>query len=200
MARKKQESTPKEPVKPPRDRAVDAALSMAGLMGWGHVTLADIADEAGLTLAEMHDLFEDKTDILAAYGRRLDRQALDAIGAPDPALSPRERLFDILMERFDALNGDRAAVLSILGSLCAGPQDAAIALPHLGRSMHWMLEAAGIETAGLRGALKIVGLLTVYLAALWQWRKDESADLSATMAALDRALGRAERCANSIGL
>lgn len=72
-------------------------------------------------------------------------------------------------------------------------------MPHLCRSMTWMMEAAGIETLGLRGALKVAGLTGVYLKVLKTWTEDDSPDLAKTMAALDKDLGRAESFANTLG-
>ena len=63
----------------------------------------------------------------------------------------------------------------------------------LRRSMARMLEAAGVGTGGLKGALRIKGLGAVYLDAARVWFKDEDAGLSATMARLDKSLARAER-------
>ena len=109
-------------------------------------------------------------------------------------------LFEILMERFDVLNADRPAVLSILKTVMRDPKQAVIGLPHLGRSMAWMLEAAGIETTGVRGAVRVAGLTGVYLYTVKSWMGDDSADLSKTMAALDRALSRAQQCASTFML
>lgn len=205
MAKKSAASAPKSidsklPAKPLRDRVVDAALELSAQMGWDMVTMTDIARSADANLADLAELFDDKTDILIAYGRRIDRQVLKECGEGDPSDSPRDRLFEILMARFDVINEDREAVLSILKSFMPDPKQAVISLPHLGRSMAWMLEAAGIETHGIKGAIRLAGLTAVYLNALRQWMKDDSADLSRTMAALDRGLDRAEQCANTFML
>jgi hypothetical protein len=61
------------------------------------------------------------------------------------------------------------------------------------RSGAAMLAAAGISADGLCGLARIQGLKAIHLAALRAWMKDDSADLAATMAALDRALRQAER-------
>ena len=58
--------------------------------------------------------------------------------------------------------------------------------------MSWMLEAAGIDASGLKGALKAKGLALVWLATLRAFLADDGEDLGATMAALDKALKRAE--------
>ena len=68
----------------------------------------------------------------------------------------------------------------------------------MNRSMGWMLEAAGLDAGGPSGALRAKGLGVVWLAGLRAWEKDESEDLSATMAALDRALDQADRVARML--
>lgn len=187
-------------VRTPKDRVVDAMLALAAEMPFEMVGLKDIADETEISLAELSGLFEDKMDILAAYARRLDQSVLE--GAPNIAndVSPRDLLFDLMMDRFELLNDEREAITSILQSFKFDPKDAIFSLPHLGRSMTWMLEAANVPTGGYKGAARILGLTGVYLFALRAWQKDESADLAKTMAALDHALERTERWAQSFGL
>lgn len=198
MAAKSKAKTPKvASIKPLKERAVTAALDLATRMGWDMITLADIADKAHCTLAELSELFDDKADILAAYERSVDKRVLESFPEPDLSTPERDRLFDILMERFDVLNENRDAMVSVLKSMMLDPKQLVIGLPHLGRSMAWMLEAAGIDSSGTKGALKVAGLSAVYLLALRAWSKDESADLSKTMASLDRGLNRIEQAANT---
>ena len=104
------------------------------------------------------------------------------------------------MERFDVIGDDHEAVVSILKSFRMDPKQAVISLPHLGRSMSWTLEAAGIETSGMKGAIRVAGLTGIYINVLRTWIEDDSEDLSKTMAALDRNLLRAEQFANSFML
>ncbi len=200
MAAKSTSKKAKNPPKPVKDRAVDAALALAGHMGWDMVTMTDIADKAQASLAELCDIFDEKGDILAAYGKRVDKKILETFAEPDPSMSERDRLFDILMERFDVLNEDRDAVVSILKSFTVDPKQAVISLPHLARSMAWMLEAAGIDAVGIKGAIRVAGLTGIYLNVLREWVKDDTQDMAKTMAALDRSLDRAQKCAETFGL
>lgn len=186
------------PEKPLKDRAVDAALDLAARMGWDMITLTDIADKAHVSLAELSDHFDDKSDVLVAYGRRIDRKVLEAVGTASPDETPRDRLFEILMERFDLLDDDKEALVSILASFKLDPKQAVISLPHLGRSMAWMLEAAGVEISGIKGAIRVAGLVGVYLNAVRIWVSDDSEDMSKTMAALDKSLNRVEQIANTL--
>lgn len=181
--------------KPLRDIVAGLALSLAGEKGWENVSLQDIARRAGIGLGELYDLYADKTDILAGYGRMVDRDTLERCRAGSAESGARDRLFDLLMERFEVLNVHRAGVLSVLRGLWRDPKQAVIGVPHLARSMAWMLAAAGVNTEGLRGAARVAGMSALYLRLLRVWSEDESEDMGKTMAALDRMLARAERFA-----
>lgn len=175
------------------------ALNLGAELGWSYLTLVDVAEKAEISLADLHDHFDDKADILVAFGRMIDRRVLEAFESVEGEASPRDRLFDVMMERFDVLNDYRDGVIAILHSFKFDPKEAVISCPHLCRSMSWMLEASGVDTNGLRGAAKIVGLTGVYIKVLRTWKDDESPDMGKTMAMLDKHLGQAERLANTFG-
>lgn len=183
----------------PKDKIALAALELAALQGWESVTLYDIAEEAGLSMAELHSHVEDKFDVLAALGRMIDRKTLENLSKSDPEISVRDALFDIMMDRFEVLNEHRDGITAILKSFKFDPKQAVISAPHLCRSMSWMLESAQVNTSGIRGAIKVAAMTGLYMKVLRAWMSDETADLSQTMAALDKSLGRAEQFANSLG-
>ena len=181
---------------------VSAALDLAAERGWPYVGLQDIAKACDLSLEALYDVIDHKDDILTLFGRMIDKKMLGAIGENTDvsSVSPRERIFDVLMERYDILNEHRAGLKAIIQSFKCDPKQAVFSVPQIGRSMSWVLESAGIETSGIVGALKVAGLTGIYLKGLHAWMDDESTDLSKTMAALDRALGHGEAVVNSIGL
>ncbi len=181
-----------------KDAVVDSALILAAAEGWNDVDFAQICLAAQIDEAEALEYFDDKTDILVAYGRRIDAK-LKAL-APEiisDDMSEREKLFDIIMERFDLINEDREAILSILSSIKSDPKEAVLTFPHLAKSMTRILEMAGLETDGVRGAAQVTGLTGVYLYTVKTWKEDDSADMAKTMATLDKALDYAESTANS---
>lgn len=171
------------------ERMLDAALALAAQRDWAGIGLAEIAQQAGLPLAEAYGGCRSKLDLLAALNRRLDAAGL--VAAPEAEGLPRERLFDLLMRRFDALQPHRQALRSILRGSVGDPATL-LAAPALLRSMAWMLEAAGIGAGGWRGALRVHVMTGVYLTVLRVFLSDDSPDLAATMAALDRRLRAVE--------
>ncbi len=183
-----------------KQKILDSALHLAVEQGWEYTTLRDIAEHAGVSASDLYDAIDDKNDILVILGRKIDKEIMGNIDlSDDDATNSRDRLFDIMMDRYEVLNEYREGVVSILESFKHDPKQAVISMPHLCKSMGWMLEVSGIETAGIKGALKVVGLTGVYIKVLKVWAEDESADLSKTMSALDKALERAEKAANILG-
>ena len=182
-----------------KQKIIAIALDLAVTQGWDRTILRDIAEKSGISLLELYDIFEDKTDILIQLDRMIDQTVLEGLGCFAPEASPKERLFDILMDRFAALNEYREGITAIIESFKYDPKQVVISMPYLCKSMAWMLEAAGIETNGIRGAIKVAGLTGLYLKVLRTWKEDISPDLSKTMSALDKALGTAEKTANTFG-
>jgi ubiquinone biosynthesis protein COQ9 len=175
---------------------ISAALRLAADQGWRAVSVAAAARAAGLPLARARERFPGRSSILLRFGRAADQLAL----AEHPSDGPvRDRLFDLMMRRIDAFQAHRAGVLALLRAVPAEPPTALLLALATRRSMRWMLEAAGLSAAGIRGELRVKGLVAVWLWAMRAWRTDETEDLSATMAALDAALRRAEQAAEWLG-
>lgn len=176
---------------PDFDRALLAALfEQAALRGWEEASIAGAARDAGLPLDGVRARFPGKGAALLRFGLLADQAALSA-GEPDE--TPRERLFDMVMSRFDALQQHRDGVLALLRALPREPGTAALLYAATLRSMRWLLDAAGVPAGGLAGGLRAHGLVAIWLRGLRTWQGDESGDLSATMAAVDKALDQALR-------
>jgi AcrR family transcriptional regulator len=171
---------------------IAAAFERAADVGWTRLTIVDAARAAGLSLAEARVRFPGKLALLRRFGAMMDQAALAAAPSDGP---PRDRLFDLIMSRFDAMKPHRSGLQALLRHL---PGDPAVALV-LGcatqRSMRWMLQAAGISTTGFRGELRVRGMVAVWLWALRAFERDSTEDLAPTMAALDTALQRVHAAA-----
>jgi AcrR family transcriptional regulator len=179
------------------DDAFDRALIAAGFaqaaeLGWRHVTIPGAARAAGLPLARARARFPGRATLLLRFGRIADQSALAEL-TTDGTI--RDRLFDLVMRRIDVLQAHRAGVVALLRALPCEPPTAVLLACATRRSLRWLAQAAGVELRGLRGELKLRGLVAVWLWTLRAWERDDSTDLSPTMAALDQALSRAEQAA-----
>jgi AcrR family transcriptional regulator len=176
-----------------RDKIIAAFFALLAGQAFENIEYADIAARAGVSLETLRNEFGSKFSIVAAYVKAIDRKVL-AGGDDDMAEEPaRERLFDVLMRRLEAMYDDRPAIRSLARSVRRDP-GLALALSGLALKSHrWMLTAAGISSAGLRGLVRAQGLALLYASVMRTFLDDDDEGLARTMAALDRALGRGQR-------
>jgi AcrR family transcriptional regulator len=178
-----------------RDRIVDAALELAEEHGWANVRLYQVAEHAGLPLAEVGALYRDQDALANAWFARA-LAALERLPAADVADRPApERLHTAIMRWLDALAPHRAVTMQML--------DAKLYLSHphhwvpmifdLSRLVHWLLDAARIASTGRGRQLAEVGLTALLLASLRVWRRDDSVGQERTRRYLRRRLAAADR-------
>lgn len=173
------------------EQIIDAAFAEAVARGWRDLSLAEIAEAAGLPLSQVYTVFSSKQAILDGIAARIDAAML-AEGGEDLDLPARDRLFDTVMRRFDALQPYREALGIILQDQLCDPLTACCSLQRLRRSMSATLEAAGLSAGGCRGVLRVKGLSAIYASTLRVWLRDDSEDMAKTMAHLDRQLSRVD--------
>jgi AcrR family transcriptional regulator len=163
------------------DRAAEAALALAADRRWDQISLRDIALASGAPLADLYAEAPGKVALLDHLSRTLDRQALTA-AETDGSAEAFDRLFEAVMSRLEAMEPHRSALIAIARS------EGMLALaPRLPRTAKALLEAAGIDTGGLRGALRLAAMTGVWTRVLQVWRDDEGA-LNRTMAEIDTQL------------
>jgi AcrR family transcriptional regulator len=177
----------------PEPDLLTIAFALLAERGWAGLSLVALAERAGLPLIEVYRQLPDRRAILRALSERVDEAMLEVDRAELEGLPPRDKLFELIMRRLDALAPYREGLARLARD---GRRDPCILLPitcRLDRSLRWMQELAGLRAHGLRARLQRRALLAVYLQALRTWFVDETADLAKTMAELDTLLRRVER-------
>ena len=129
---------------------VATALDLAAERGWAGLSMREIAAAAGVPLAVVQEHYPTKGAILEAFTRQVTAAVLADEDGFDAEEAPRDRLFDVLMRRFDALQPHRKALASILLDQPRDPVSALAGLAGLQRSMGWMLETAGLDAGAAR--------------------------------------------------
>ena len=102
--------------KPPQDlreKIIDALMDLAAGRPWDTISLSDVAERAGVSLAQFRDAFPSKGAILGAFSRRIDKIVMDATTDDLAPESDKDRLFDVLMRRFDAMAPYKKALINI---------------------------------------------------------------------------------------
>ena len=107
--------------------------------------------------------------------------------------STKDMLFEVLMARFDILEANRKAFLEIYKTLKKNPQQFIKLLPTLLESMIITAEVSKYNVNGLKGTIRLKGLMLIYFITYFQWVDDKGSSLEKTMTALDKNLDHAEK-------
>jgi AcrR family transcriptional regulator len=172
-----------------KGRIIAATMRLAAEKPWDDVLMKDIAEAAGIDLAALRREFPSKTVILSAFMRSVDDAVLASAPKFTGAENARDRIFDVVMARFDVLAPYKEALKSIAASR---PMDMELVRRAMA-SQAWMLHAAGVRTDGLLGTSRVTGMASVYASVMQTWLQDDDPGSARTMAALDRRLKRGEQ-------
>lgn len=176
-----------------REKIIKTFLNLLSENDWADVTLEKLASEAGLSLADLRKAYDGKIAIWTDFAQAIDAEVLENLDEDLGDEIPRERLMDVLLSRLDAMAPHKTAI----GSVVAAAKDDLTIAAQLNQaalvSHTWMLNAAGIDTSGLRGAARVQGSVITFSKVLKTWLADEDPGMAKTMAALDKELRKAER-------
>jgi hypothetical protein len=169
------------------ETAARAALTLAAGTRWRDLTLAQVCEAAGLTLTALYPMASPDC-LIPLIDARFDR-AMSG-GRVEAEAVVRERLFDVIMRRFEAMETERSGVMSMLAHVAASPARQAAAFLRRQDSARWALACAGAEREGSvwLAPARRVGLALVMMQTEQAWLTEESADFSRTMQRLDKGL------------
>ncbi len=180
------------PTSSPRETIILALMQLANTHDWDSITLPMIAEKAGVTLQDMREHFPSKGAMLAGFAKIIDAKVLKGTTTDMGDEPVRDRLLDIMLRRFDALTPYKAAIGNIKNHM----KFDALSLFALNgvalNSWRYMLAAAGIETEGHKGALRVQGAALVFASSIDTWLHETSEMHDKTMAALDSKLKKGE--------
>ena len=185
-------STPKAAKPSIKDRIIEALMELSAEREWDDFGLTDVATRAGVSLSEFRDAFPSKGAVLAGFARKIDHIVLDQNSQTLADEAPRERVFDVLMRRLDALAPYKLGLQGVMERVRRDPLTAAALNGVVLNSMRFMLAAAGIDVEGNMAAFKLQGMAVSWGRVLDTWFEDDDPGQAKTMATLDRELSKGE--------
>ncbi|MEO0412090.1 MAG: hypothetical protein AAF221_09655 [Pseudomonadota bacterium] len=166
-----------------------AAFTQIETGGVGAFSLEHLANDLNVEPGLLAPMLNDPASLAAAFGRFVDQSVAQEVGADEGGDEPaHDRLFEVLMARFDILQEYRGGVITLSKEARRHPAvfgELASALP---KSMERMLDLAGLLTDRSRRGLQVAGLTALWLRCARTWMKDEGDDMPKTMSVLDKSL------------
>jgi AcrR family transcriptional regulator len=176
-------------------RIVDHAVALAAEAGWDRLRLRRVADDLGISLAELRAHYRDLDAVADAWFARALARMLAPAEAGFADLPARERVYLVMMRWFDAHRDERVIVGQMLNTKLypSHPHHWVPMIFSLSRLIQWVREAACLDASGRWRQMEEVGLTLLFLATLGVWLRDESADQETTRRFLRRRLATADR-------
>lgn len=169
----------------------EAALALAGKHGWDGLSLKDVAKKAKVRQGVAEKQFSDGWDILKWVLKKLEKDTGDTVKG-HLGDNWRDNLMEILMIRFELAQQHRDAYAAIGPSVLRAPPVVRRFAKDFCKTLERMLETAGLPKKKFQPLLT-AGFGAVYLSLVDTWLKDNTPDLSKTMAAIDQRLGLLEQ-------
>lgn len=167
-----------------------AALTLAASTPWRDVTLLRLAHAANRPISDFYGA--SLGEAVDCVEEAFDRAIGDNLEALDAGQSVRDRLFELIMRRFEAMEPHRAAVTAMEVGADRDPTLMAAAHQRHVRCARWVLALSGLEADGMTGQARAQGLGVIIGQARMAWRGDDAGDFAKTMSSLDKNLRRAE--------
>jgi AcrR family transcriptional regulator len=174
---------------------VALAFALVAERGWRSLSFTELARRAGVTLARVYAEFPDRAALLRALGHRLDARMLDLPAGELDGMAPRERVFELMMRRFDAMAPYKEGLRAIARQAPGDPALLSTGLCNVARLTAWLLDAAETSDGPAVGAMARQVLVGIYARVFNVWLDDDTPDMARTLAELDRRLQQAESVA-----
>ena len=157
---------------------------------WYSIKIDEVYKKTMINKKNLQNKVATKRDLLQNINHYFDFKLRNTADSIDQS-THKDMIFEVMMMRFDILQIYRKSIIKIFEFFKKRPQELAFLLPSLIESMITMASLAKIPIGGIRGNLKVKGLLVIYLSSFLVWIKDNSESLEKTMTSLDNHLERA---------
>ena len=154
------------------------------------IKIDEVYNKTNINKKNLQNKVNNKRDLLRNINNYFDFKLGNIADLIDKS-TRKDMIFEIIMMRFDILQIHRKPIIKIFEFFKKRPQELAFLLPSLIESMISMAGLANIPIVGIRGNLKVKGLLIIYFSSFLVWAKDNSESLEKTMTSLDNHLDRA---------
>jgi hypothetical protein len=186
-----------------RAALADAAWAFLATHDTDKIGLDMVSDMAGIEYGLAGALGGSVQRLVLAKMAALDHQSImESFGDIEDAgdASVREKIIEGLLHRFETYAPYRAQIDQLSRSARRHPELALRLLDGLEAMVRRVLVMAGDPAHGLKGMLRVKGVVAVFLATACVWMKDDSPDLAATMKMLDQRMLKAEEWGVSLRL
>ena len=171
---------------------IKKSFELVSEIGWENFNLKLLAEKNKFELDDINTIFKTKSSVLKEFSIMIDEEVVNSINQNDFIDNPvKDNLFEIIMMRFEKLKPYKNGILKILNSAKKNP----LILKKVSRQLFSSLDFLEVSNAKdnfLFDKFKLSALFVIYSYVFNIWLKDDSDEMSKTMAELDSLLSKSE--------
>lgn len=178
---------------------INKSFELIEKIGWERFSFQKLSEKEKIPLNFLKTNYKCKYTVIEKFSQMIDRQVESNIRADDLMDSSiKDKLFELIMLRFDELESFKKALKNIFLSTKKNPLLISIISKNLLNSFDFYLEVSNSYQNSPTDIFKKNFLLLIYSLVFETWLNDNSEDLSKTMSQLDKYLSIAEKTQNKI--
>jgi len=162
-------------------------------IGWEEFSLEKLSTKEKIPINDLKVFFKCKNSIVDKFSRMIDKNIESKLRIDDfKDSSKKDILFELIMMRFDEMEGFKGSLVKILDVSKNKPLLISIITKNVMNTMDFFLELSNSYNNYAFDFLKKNFLFIIYSITFKTWLSDDTEDLSKTMAELDKLLSTAE--------
>jgi len=162
-------------------------------IGWEKFSLEKLSTKEKIPINDLKVFFKCKNSIVDKFSRMIDKKIESKLRIDDfKDSSKKDILFELIMMRFDEMEGYKGSLVKILDVSKNKPLLISIITKNVMNTMDFFLELSNSYNNYAFDFLKKNFLFFIYSITFKTWLSDDTEDLSKTMAELDKLLSTAE--------
>ena len=162
-------------------------------IGWEEFSLEKLSTKEKIPINDLKVFFKCKNSIVDKFSRMIDKKIESKLRIDDfKDSSKKDILFELIMMRFDEMEGYKGSLVKILDVSKNKPLLISIITKNVMNTMDFFLELSNSYNNYAFDILKKNFLFFIYSITFKTWLSDNTEDLSKTMAELDKLLSTAE--------
>lgn len=169
-------------------KIIEATLEVLTQTSWDVLTMEELAAKLSITPIQLYAHFPTRCDLLKGIVQFIDDKMLELYQEGNEDLTLQEKLFDIIMCRFEVMETYKKSLKNIILTIWRDPISFPSGVFSGLHSMGIILGAVGVPIEGIKGKLNIKILSFFYLYTLKFWFDDETQDMAKTLAHVDKGL------------
>ena len=175
------------------NKYIKKGFDLINEIGWEKFSLEKLSTKEKIPINDLKVFFKCKNSIVDKFSRMIDKKIESKLRIDDfKDSSKKDILFELIMMRFDEMEGYKGSLVKILDVSKNKPLLISIITKNVMNTMDFFLELSNSYNNYAFDFLKKNFLFFIYSITFKTWLSDDTEDLSKTMAELDKLLSTAE--------